>query len=802
MVNKLLVLLLTMFFFFCSASYILASGNYFYDDFSTFDDDSWNIDPDESSYLRIIDNSYISFQPINSYKYAFLSKGLNFDNNLIIETRFRFSGSPNYGAGIILSDKLIPNNKSDGISWNDIVYMIWPTPSSGFQISTVVCPETDNDCIKDSFNGKIFSGESDKWYTVKIYLNGDRYNVEVDGQKIFSSSQSERLVKYIYLGSPERTGGVVWPIFDIDSIKISSEIQKNPVVIIPGLGASWDYAALLNNSTSDNWQVPAYVNTYDSLIKSFENAGYTMDKDLFVFAYDWRKPLDKLTQELSAFLIGHFNSGQKVDIVGHSLGGLLARVYEQNYGSDRIDKLITLGSPHRGAIDAYSVWENASVWGNIWWEKAALEMVLQLNKKLGVNRVDNLRTQAPIFKDILPTYDFLSLNGNLKQFSQLNQVNSYLSGMNMLIQPLNITACFGNSEQTKSILNATVRSPIDTLLGNWEDGKPVNNNPFQYTVGDGTVITSSATSNFTNLGFNSNHVGLPSNKQVIENIFDKFGLDKSKVEVLASDDRKNLFTAMLRSPGKLEICDTVIDKCNEQLGIYIPEYKLFMFPGYNNENLRIRISEDGTGNYKLNLGTITDVSNWQVIEGRLDQSGQIDTYYFGSKSLSKQINPDAKTSDRLMSVCKSSMNSFSPGWDRTNVVESITNNNLASTLRIKYTRLLKLILRNEIWKAKLASKSDLINQALICWEDVDYEINNLITSPSLGNASRYQDQVSKLGRTVYSKLMSTKNKDSLTVYQKALDKLDESRSVTNNGQLATELSSSAEQLFLVSLDLK
>lgn len=44
----------------------------------------------------------------------------------------------------------------------------------------------------------------------------------------------------------------------------------------------------------------------------------------------------------------------KVHIVGHSLGGMIARYYVQRMGgSERVDTLVTLGSPHSGSNAAY-----------------------------------------------------------------------------------------------------------------------------------------------------------------------------------------------------------------------------------------------------------------------------------------------------------------------------------------------------------------------------------------------------------------------------------------------------------------
>lgn len=48
--------------------------------------------------------------------------------------------------------------------------------------------------------------------------------------------------------------------------------------------------------------------------------------------------------------------GGRVDIIAHSLGGLIARVYVQQLGgARRVDRLITLGTPHRGTYAAMFV---------------------------------------------------------------------------------------------------------------------------------------------------------------------------------------------------------------------------------------------------------------------------------------------------------------------------------------------------------------------------------------------------------------------------------------------------------------
>ena len=46
--------------------------------------------------------------------------------------------------------------------------------------------------------------------------------------------------------------------------------------------------------------------------------------------------------------------GGRIDLVGHSLGGLIARVYVQALGGHRrVDRLVTIGTPHHGSHAAW-----------------------------------------------------------------------------------------------------------------------------------------------------------------------------------------------------------------------------------------------------------------------------------------------------------------------------------------------------------------------------------------------------------------------------------------------------------------
>ncbi len=102
---------------------------------------------------------------------------------------------------------------------------------------------------------------------------------------------------------------------------------------------------------------------YGKLIQSLKDNGYELDKTLFVFPYDWR--LDNATNasKLNAFIETTVipQSGQStVDILAHSMGGLVTRAYAATYGESRLDKIIYMGTPHGGSPKAFATLVNDS----------------------------------------------------------------------------------------------------------------------------------------------------------------------------------------------------------------------------------------------------------------------------------------------------------------------------------------------------------------------------------------------------------------------------------------------------------
>ncbi len=76
---------------------------------------------------------------------------------------------------------------------------------------------------------------------------------------------------------------------------------------------------------------------------------------VLTFNYKWNTGPEQAAKELKAFLKNHVRGG-RIDLVGHSLGGIISRIYLQELGgSRRVDRCITLGTPHEGTYNAYWV---------------------------------------------------------------------------------------------------------------------------------------------------------------------------------------------------------------------------------------------------------------------------------------------------------------------------------------------------------------------------------------------------------------------------------------------------------------
>ncbi len=85
------------------------------------------------------------------------------------------------------------------------------------------------------------------------------------------------------------------------------------------------------------------LHTFLPMKLSLEAAGYTVR----CFDFDWRRDIAETGAVLAMRL--QSETAREINVVGHSMGGLIARIAMQSAVGQRIQRLITLGAPHGGS---------------------------------------------------------------------------------------------------------------------------------------------------------------------------------------------------------------------------------------------------------------------------------------------------------------------------------------------------------------------------------------------------------------------------------------------------------------------
>jgi triacylglycerol lipase len=68
-----------------------------------------------------------------------------------------------------------------------------------------------------------------------------------------------------------------------------------------------------------------------------------------------RMQIERLAEQLAARIDALFGPGERVNLFGFSMGGLICRYYVQQLGgAERTGRLVTLASPHQGTWTAYA----------------------------------------------------------------------------------------------------------------------------------------------------------------------------------------------------------------------------------------------------------------------------------------------------------------------------------------------------------------------------------------------------------------------------------------------------------------
>lgn len=207
-----------------------------------------------------------------------------------------------------------------------------------------------------------------------------------------------RLLKAIFI-----VGALVLgTLFDsgIASAQTPSAAARRPIVFIPGLlgsrlcrdnpanpaepilvwgsvGALSDFSNLRVTEGGANDVKPCGIirevaflgvivqEVYGPAIAHLEKIGYRHGVDLFIFDYDWRRSVFDNAARLEGFVRERIpDPFQRFDVVAHSMGGLIARIFALRHDSaSQMARLFSAGTPFQGSAKVYVTLEKG--WGTL-----------------------------------------------------------------------------------------------------------------------------------------------------------------------------------------------------------------------------------------------------------------------------------------------------------------------------------------------------------------------------------------------------------------------------------------------------
>ena len=272
--------------------------------------------------------------------------------------------------------------------------------------------------------------------------------------------------------------------------------QHEPVLVIPGILGSdirMPHESAIPFLEKGDLVLDPVLHTYDELVLSLiDHYGAS---GVFAFPYQWRQDNTVTAQELKERIayIKEVTGHRKVDIVAHSMGGLIARHYiESDEYAEDVDQLIMLGTPNRGAPKTYRFWEGMEGFESK--SESILKTRIQIEAAANsyLNIISYVHDYIPSLGQLLPTYSYLinTSDGSLRQYPDNYPANTFIENLNDIgklarfyqrVQPSTIT-----SSDHDTIVQYRVGVPEQDK---WEHGKVVET---ILGAGDGTVPIESA----------------------------------------------------------------------------------------------------------------------------------------------------------------------------------------------------------------------------------------------------------------------------------------------------------------------
>ena len=400
----------------------------------------------------------------------------------------------------------------------------------------------------------------------------------------------------------------------------------------------------------------------DNLIKEFENQGYVEGESLFTFPYDWRYGVsgkyadgstnsDLLKNKIKDILVQ--TGSDKIDIVAHSMGGLIVKKYaKDNLTDNHIGKAVFVGVPETGAPKAVKALIQGDNFGVSFGPVGLSDAEM---KKISEN--------MPAAYDLLPSQKYYDESGSFVSkidigyglgVSQPNETDlNYQDFENYLIKDKSLNSqALSNAKNlhTSDFDNFDLRTAgVDLYsINGCKTGTMTNFLEVRYKdilgnyhteydnillkAGDGTVPMQSSTNlpidqNKKYYALSSNHSKLLSadgSMQEIVNLISgsNLAVDSKTITQDINQCQLNGKVIEIFSPVDVSITDQFGNKMglvNENITNEIPnanfavlgEHKFVYLPTDNNQTYAINMQGTGTGTFTIK---VKEIQNSQVVQ--------------------------------------------------------------------------------------------------------------------------------------------------------------------------------------------
>lgn len=359
-----------------------------------------------------------------------------------------------------------------------------------------------------------------------------------------------------------------------------TQIPISKVILIPGFGASWNAEAFANCTFDNNpnkWSLAPYASDiYSPLIAAIKNSGWNLKE----FYYDWKDIIQNNSNILTNVISSETGVDEKINLVGHSMGGLVAVDYLLGNPA-KVNKTLTAGSPFKGSSLTYPSWEGGDIWSDNFITKIATTLFVKHCRNIlnTTTDMETVKIAFPSMGNMLPTYNYLKDNKTDQIINPIYAINTWANSGFTLPSGLNVKTLSGNGYDTLSEISLKPANKREVGFNLWLDGKPASK--IFSREGDGTVLgISSRLDGADNITMNQTHSGLVSSMEGMTEILKFLGTFHVQLSPLNSELKSSLI--IIGYPSNFVITD---QKGNRRIS----------------NNGMVSFNNPKSGSYRLNL---------------------------------------------------------------------------------------------------------------------------------------------------------------------------------------------------------